>query len=143
MPINLSRYTKFFLFTTLGCLALSIAMALVLDLSMPPGLITILAAMVAANFEGAALARENGQFLEGSEATKAALAMTFVAFVFTAVLYIVQLAIPRVATALADISRGFFYGLMAFLAVLVFLINRIFMVSGMKSVLDKQTGKAE
>lgn len=138
MPINLSRYTKYFVYATLTLLVISIVMSLVFSLSLPPGLITLLAAMVAAHFEGVALAQDTGRLMEGTEANKAALAMTLVAFVFTAVLYIVQLAIPGVPQALTDIPRAFFYGLMMFLAVLVFLINRIFLHNGMKSALDKQ-----
>ena len=105
MPISIPRYTRVFLISTVALFSLSIGLALGLGLDMPPGLTTILAA----DREGRALARDTGRLLEGSEALKAALAMTAIAFVFTAVLYIVQLAIPGVASALTDISRGFFY----------------------------------
>lgn len=141
MPISIPRYTRVFLISTVALFSLSIGLALGLGLDMPPGLTTILAAMIAADREGRALARDTGRLLEGSEALKATLAMTAIAFVFTAVLYIVQLAIPGVASALTDISRGFFYALVGFLGLVVLLTNRIFLHNGMKTELSRQATK--
>lgn len=137
MPINLPRYVSYFLIGTVCMIGISIALALLLELDMPPGLTTILPAMIAAHFEGVKQARENRKLIGGTAAWGAALAMTAVAFIFTACFLVVQLAIPGVASALTEVSRGFLYGLMVFVTLLVFLTNRVFFHNGMKTELAK------
>jgi phosphoglycerol transferase MdoB-like AlkP superfamily enzyme len=137
MQINLPRYVSFYLYAMLGMLALSVALSFGFSKDMPPGLTTILPAMIAAYFEGVRQARERKAMLSSGAAWGAALAMTAAAFVFTACLYVVQLAIPGVASALTDVSRGFLYGLVFFVLVVVFLTNRVFLHHGMKTELAK------
>lgn len=142
MSINLTRYSGVFLTAMFAIIALSVALDVMLSYPLPPGLVTILPAMSAAQMEGQHFVRSHGRKMESAEAWRATFAMTGVAFMFTAMLFLIQLAIPGVMLVLTDIPRAFLFGIVVFVMLIVFLTNRVFLSSGMASETKRQARQA-
>lgn len=142
MNINLVRYSGVFLTTTFAMIALSVLLGAVGGYNMPPGLITIVAAVASAQSEGRGHVRENGTALEGMTAWIAALAMTGVALMFSLLLLLVQLALPGVIPKLTGLPGETLIGIYGLIVLIVLLVNRLFYSIGMSTEEKRQKASA-
>ncbi len=138
MSVNLTRYSGVYLTATIAIIALSVVLSSLFAFDLPPGLATIVPAMSAAQMEGVQYARTHRARADSAGAWRAALAMTAIAFLFSAVLLIVQLSVPGVVDVLSGVPRGVLLGLFALVMLIVFLTNRLFLTLGMNAELRRQ-----
>jgi hypothetical protein len=135
------RYSLVYLLIVVGLVAVGFALRLALDVSLSPGLSTLLPPMLASLVEGQNFAMKEGSRPPKSKMWRAALGMTacvvVLNLVFTGVIVLVQ---PDVLSALARFGE-----LLALLAVfflgLVLLINRFFYGLGVRSYLKSMAAK--